>query len=780
MYRTAYERGLKRAEAWKATSATSSATGPAQITDATWLRFMQTKHPEMINDPSRLKEMYDLRKDPSMASEGMEWYLGVIGNNLQRHGKPINDATLYLGYFAGEQGVVDLINADPNASAESILGKEAIKANKAVLEGKTVAEVLAWAGKKTGVTIGGDDLYGDPRFANVDYSTRLQLQADAANKVAAKYKGIKDATDARQSSALNQLLVGIAEGKVDQPRSTYEFMRENGTISDDYSVMQKVDAAIKKREEEFADANRLSNMFSGAIPVNPASAPQVKALNEATKPLLKAIQENKPGTGAAIGELIDKLDGIMAPRDATKLLGSLTGSGDPKQALYAAGELAALHQKHFKLLNDVLSTDQITRIKQFTPGMSVDEYAQRTGVGMTASQFGTFEQNRKSAVDMYEANKFEADAVMNDVLDTWMPFDAPSLDSAVGFQRSAFMTEFKEHYIRAATNGATTEGAAAAARANMLKDWSTWNGEAMKFSPNLLPGFEKVPEEYLVNALRFDVGQAMHPQGLKLEDGDSVKLVADTVTENQLRDFRNGEQVDVSYSVVVLGEDGAVKFTTSALDGTNRYYFDQAEIREKFAAQLEADQINAAERNATSMAAETQLQPSALFPENKFATSNAMDADRAAREQAGEFESVGTPLKRMLEEELPLRMMNEDNASYRTRTNNLRNQKLQTTLGRAEELSSKLETEVAQIEEAVEANDNEQAIKLVKEISLPDKKSELYNPFEETVAAALRLQKALEAEDKKKIVQYIRELQRTTRPDMLNAMPDTRNVRKDN
>jgi hypothetical protein len=62
---------------------------------------------------------------------------------------PVNPGTQYLAHFAGPQGAVKVLSADPNAPVSSILGDAAVKANP-FLQGMTAADLQAWASRKMG------------------------------------------------------------------------------------------------------------------------------------------------------------------------------------------------------------------------------------------------------------------------------------------------------------------------------------------------------------------------------------------------------------------------------------------------------------------------------------------------------------------------------------------------------------------------------------------------------------------------------------------------------
>lgn len=69
---------------------------------------------------------------------------------LRKRGVPINRASLYAAHFFGPLVAAQVIAADVDARADLIAGPEATKANRQILQGKTVGQFLTWLHDKTG------------------------------------------------------------------------------------------------------------------------------------------------------------------------------------------------------------------------------------------------------------------------------------------------------------------------------------------------------------------------------------------------------------------------------------------------------------------------------------------------------------------------------------------------------------------------------------------------------------------------------------------------------
>jgi hypothetical protein len=78
-----------------------------------------------------------------------EAYAAQNGQILSKAGVPVTPGTTYLAHFAGPQGAVSVLSADPNAPVSSILTPAAVKANP-FLQNMTAGDLQAWADRKMG------------------------------------------------------------------------------------------------------------------------------------------------------------------------------------------------------------------------------------------------------------------------------------------------------------------------------------------------------------------------------------------------------------------------------------------------------------------------------------------------------------------------------------------------------------------------------------------------------------------------------------------------------
>lgn len=126
----------------------SSATGLGQFIASTWLDTLSRERPDLVSGKSR-DEILALRNDPDLSRQMTESYAAQNGKIISNAGFEANHANTYLAHFAGPQGAVKVLSADPNAPVEAVLGPQAVAANP-FLKGMTAAGLQAWAAKKMG------------------------------------------------------------------------------------------------------------------------------------------------------------------------------------------------------------------------------------------------------------------------------------------------------------------------------------------------------------------------------------------------------------------------------------------------------------------------------------------------------------------------------------------------------------------------------------------------------------------------------------------------------
>lgn len=124
----------------------SSASGVGQFLDSTWMDMLAKHRPDLTGSRD---ELLALKNDPALSREMTAAYAGDNAGILSKSGLPVTPGTQYLAHFAGPQGAVGILNADPSAPAGAILGAGVVKANP-FLAKMTAGDLAAWADRKMG------------------------------------------------------------------------------------------------------------------------------------------------------------------------------------------------------------------------------------------------------------------------------------------------------------------------------------------------------------------------------------------------------------------------------------------------------------------------------------------------------------------------------------------------------------------------------------------------------------------------------------------------------
>lgn len=129
----------------KAKARTSSATGLAQFLNSTWMAMIRRHRPELLEGRTQ-SQVLALRLDPRISIEMLARF--TEENAAILPGVKDADGDLYLAHFSGVSTAKRVMQASAHTPAEHIFSKEAVKANRSILEGKTCGEVRAWAEAK--------------------------------------------------------------------------------------------------------------------------------------------------------------------------------------------------------------------------------------------------------------------------------------------------------------------------------------------------------------------------------------------------------------------------------------------------------------------------------------------------------------------------------------------------------------------------------------------------------------------------------------------------------
>lgn len=126
----------------------SSASGAGQFIDSTWLATLKSSRPDLADGKSDA-ELLALKTDPQLSRQMTEAYANQNGQILQKAGFDANPGNTYLAHFAGPQGAVSVLGADPSTPVSALLTPAAVAANP-FLKGMSAGDLQAWAGRKMG------------------------------------------------------------------------------------------------------------------------------------------------------------------------------------------------------------------------------------------------------------------------------------------------------------------------------------------------------------------------------------------------------------------------------------------------------------------------------------------------------------------------------------------------------------------------------------------------------------------------------------------------------
>lgn len=151
----------------------SSALGPGQFVEATWLDLIRRHRPELAGSLSE-REILDLRKDPELSRFMTSRYVEENTTILTRKGLPVTPGSLYLAHFAGPGGAVAILTAPENADAAAVIAnvdsrpgitREKIVSGNPFLKNFTAKDLRNWADIKMmqGLTLVEGEAKAPPR-----------------------------------------------------------------------------------------------------------------------------------------------------------------------------------------------------------------------------------------------------------------------------------------------------------------------------------------------------------------------------------------------------------------------------------------------------------------------------------------------------------------------------------------------------------------------------------------------------------------------------------------
>jgi hypothetical protein len=134
----------------------SSATGPGQFIDQTWLETIRTHRRDLVVGRTDA-ELLEMRSNTILVREMVARTVERNTMTFKKRGLPATVGTLYLAHFAGSAGAVALLTVADDVDAASVMAKadstgkstreKLVKANP-FLDKLTVGDLKSWADRK--------------------------------------------------------------------------------------------------------------------------------------------------------------------------------------------------------------------------------------------------------------------------------------------------------------------------------------------------------------------------------------------------------------------------------------------------------------------------------------------------------------------------------------------------------------------------------------------------------------------------------------------------------
>ncbi len=129
----------------------SSATGPGQFIDSTWLDMIKRHRPDLMQGKTP-EQVLAMRADPDQAQLSKDMtaaYEQENGARLRAAGLEATPANLYAMHFFGPGDGIKVLKAAPNTPLNGLVSPASLQANQ-FLQGMTAGRAQRWAAKKMG------------------------------------------------------------------------------------------------------------------------------------------------------------------------------------------------------------------------------------------------------------------------------------------------------------------------------------------------------------------------------------------------------------------------------------------------------------------------------------------------------------------------------------------------------------------------------------------------------------------------------------------------------
>lgn len=186
----------------------SSAAGPGQFIDSTWVDMVNKYRPDLAYGKSR-DQIVSMKTDPQFAGVAKSLTNAYAAENseaLTNNGNPATPGNVYLAHFAGPNGANAVLKAGPNTPVSQVLGQKVVDANP-FLANMTTGQLQQWAANRVGDRPEG--FYGGRMHVNISAGPTPPAKQTNEDPYAVYVNGPQN----NQSvSTANAALLGLGQG----------------------------------------------------------------------------------------------------------------------------------------------------------------------------------------------------------------------------------------------------------------------------------------------------------------------------------------------------------------------------------------------------------------------------------------------------------------------------------------------------------------------------------------------------------------------------------------
>jgi hypothetical protein len=272
----------------------SSASGVGQFIDSTWVATIRQHRPDIAAGKSAA-QIIALKGDRALGREMTKAYQQDNADYLTNRGIATTPGNIYLAHFLGPAGAVGVLKADPNASIDSVVGQDVMRANP-FLAGKTVAGTIAWSDKKMGGATGTSSAGPvDPRFANLAPEDRLSL-ANQADVQYRQQQATALATEKADYTAYkDRYVLGVVQGQIADPAIISNDPRLNdgdkAYLLRSFNEQNKQNVGVDALIGAISDGSKVS--------INPFDTDQTKIADKAYDRFVSSVPADKQAAASS-------------------------------------------------------------------------------------------------------------------------------------------------------------------------------------------------------------------------------------------------------------------------------------------------------------------------------------------------------------------------------------------------------------------------------------------------------------------------------------------------